>query len=186
MRIKRIEDFRDFLSLTLSYDNKDRLPSWASDMLCRVITQAGFSKRELYSDDDDVIYNILRCISVNGRSIAARKGDLLDRSALLQVERIDEKDRKTEAELFEGINKDKAAILGGILTVLSETLRILPSIKLKEQPRMADFNKVGCAIAQALGKTNEDFLDIYREKIAQQNEEAINADPIALALLDFY
>jgi hypothetical protein len=167
------------------YDNMTYLPQWASDLFCRVVTGAGFSKRELYTDDDDVIYAIKRCLALNGINIAARKGDLLDRSTLLPVERIGEKDRKTEAELNEGFDKDKAAILGGMLTALSEALRIYPVINLKEYSRMADFNRYGCAIAQALGKTIEDFLDIYKQKVEQQNEEAINADPVALALLDF-
>ena len=34
--------------------------------------RGGFSKRELYSDDADVIYNFKRCVGLNGINIVAR------------------------------------------------------------------------------------------------------------------
>ncbi len=167
------------------YDNLTYVPSWASDMFCRAATGAGFSKRELYSDDDDTIYSFKRCVGLNGINPAARKGDLLDRSTLFCLEKINNDKRKTEQELIAVFDKDKAFILGAILTVVSEALRIYPEIELKEYFRMADFTRFGCAIAQALGKTKKDFIEAYKRKVELQNEEAVNADPVALAILDF-
>lgn len=59
------------------YDNVTVLPTYISDMLCRAATGSGFSKRELYTDNDDIIYNFKRCIGLNGINIAAQRGDLL-------------------------------------------------------------------------------------------------------------
>ncbi len=55
------------------YDNITDLSAWASDALCRASTGEGFSKRELYSDDDDVIYQFRRCPGLNGINVAARQ-----------------------------------------------------------------------------------------------------------------
>jgi hypothetical protein len=167
------------------YDNLTYVPTWASDMFCRAATGAGFSKRELYSDDNDTIYSFKRCIGLNGINPAARKGDLLDRSTLICLEKINNNKRKTEQELIADFEKDKAVILGAILTIVSEALRLYPEIRLTEYFRMADFTRFGCAIAQALGKTKEEFIEAYKKKVELQNEEAVNADPVALVILDF-
>lgn len=44
------------------YDNISHMPDWTSDLLCRAVTGEGFSKRELYSDDEDIIYQFRRCV----------------------------------------------------------------------------------------------------------------------------
>ena len=45
-------------SLCLFLDNVSHLPDWMSDAFCRLCTGDGFSKRQLYTDDDDVIYAV--------------------------------------------------------------------------------------------------------------------------------
>ena len=39
------------------YDNISVIKEQISDALCRAVTGSGFSKRQLYTDDDDIIYN---------------------------------------------------------------------------------------------------------------------------------
>ncbi len=67
------------------FDNMSNIPEWISDQLCRAVTGSGFSKRELYSDDDDIIYNFKRCIGLNGINLAATKADLLDRGIIIEL-----------------------------------------------------------------------------------------------------
>ena len=64
------------------FDNVDTLQPWQSDMLCRACTGEGFSKRQLFAVDDDIIYSFRRCVGLNGINIAATRADLLDRSIL--------------------------------------------------------------------------------------------------------
>ena len=54
------------------FDNLSDLPKWGSDALCRAVTGAGFTKRELFSDDDDVLYSFRRGIALNSISGVAR------------------------------------------------------------------------------------------------------------------
>ena len=167
------------------YDNLTYLPSSVSDIFCRAATGSGFSKRELYSDDDDIIYAFKRCLGVNGINPAARKGDFLDRSMMVQVTKIDNKDRKTEAEVDVKFEVEKALILGGFLSVLSKALKEYPNQKLEGYQRLADFNRYGCAIAIALGKTAEEFNKAYESKVESQVDEALNAEPVGLAMVEF-
>jgi hypothetical protein len=74
--------------MKLSSSNVSNIGDWISDQLCRAVTGGGFSKRELYTDDDDIIYNFKRCIGFNGINLAATKLDLLDRGLIIKLERI--------------------------------------------------------------------------------------------------
>jgi hypothetical protein len=166
------------------YDNITSLPTWISDSLCRAATGGGFSKRELYSDDDDVIYNFKRCVGLNGINIAAQRGDLLDRVFLVGLEHIPNENRKTEEELVTDFEKEKASILGGFLDTLAKAMQLYPTINLSGLFRMADFTRWGCAIAKALGKTEEEFVTAYESKVKSQIEEAAHASPVATVLID--
>ena len=58
------------------YDNISILRDWVSDLLCRAVTGSGFSKRVLYTDDDDFIYSLKRCVGFNGINLGATKADI--------------------------------------------------------------------------------------------------------------
>lgn len=167
------------------YDNVTRLPTWMSDTLCRAATGGGFTKRELYTDDSDIIYSFKRCIGLNGINIAAQRGDLLDRSLLVGLRDIPKNKRRTEKKLLSEFESCKAEILGGFLDTLVEAIRVYPTVNPKELFRMADFTKWGCAIAIALGKKEEDFINAYEAKVKAQIQEAALSSPVATVLMDY-
>ncbi|MCW3985318.1 MAG: hypothetical protein NWE91_02775 [Candidatus Bathyarchaeota archaeon] len=167
------------------YDNITSLPSWISDTLCRASTGGGFTKRELYSDDSDIIYNFMRCVGTNGINIPAQRGDLLDRALLIHHNAIEKNKRKPEKQLLKEFNQCKAEILGGLLDVLSRAMCIYGGIKLDVYFRMADFTKWGCAVAVALGYKQEDFIRAYEEKVNLQIVEAAFQSPVATVLIDW-
>jgi hypothetical protein len=167
------------------YDNVTTLPEWLSDALCRAVTGEGYSKRELYSDDEDVIYTFRCCVGLNGINIAAQKPDLLDRSILFNLERIPPEKRQAERAFWERFEEARPAILGGVFDTLAKAITIRQNIKVDELPRMADFTLWGCAVAEALGYSQEEFLAAYRSNINRQNEEAINEHPVATTVCVF-
>lgn len=167
------------------YDNITGLPTWISDTLCRAATGGGFTKRELYTDDDDIIYNFKRCVGLNGINIAAQRGDLLDRSLLVGLADISKEKRRTEAQLLAEFEGCKAEILGGVLDALVKAIQHYPHVQPDRLFRMADFTRWGCAIALGLGKTANEFLDAYEAKVRDQIKEAAHASPVATVLLDF-
>ena len=44
----------------LAFDNVWGLPSWISDTLCRLATGGGFAVRQLYTDQDEVLFDATR------------------------------------------------------------------------------------------------------------------------------
>lgn len=167
------------------FDNMSSLPQWMSDILAQACTGGGFSKRRLFTDDDDVIYQVKRCIGLNGINLLVSKPDLMDRTILLHLERINSVTRIDEKELWENFRKDIPGILGGIFNVLVKAMRIYPDVKIDKLPRMADFAKWGYAIAEALGRSGSDFLDAYQCNVERQNEEVIQDNTLAQAVLIF-
>lgn len=167
------------------YDNITSLRKWSSDVLSRAVTGGGFTKRELYTDDDDVIYNFRRCLCLNGINIAAQSPDLLDRAVLFGLKLVSKKNRKTEESLWNEFNKVKGEILGGLLDTLSKAIKIYPTVKMTESHRMADFAKWGCAISEALGTDKKKFLEAYDANVKFHTEEAARGSPVAEVLMKF-
>jgi hypothetical protein len=167
------------------YDNITSMPTYISDSLCRASTGGGFTKRELYSDDEDIIFNFKRCVGLNGINIAAQRGDLLDRSLLVALSFIPNSQRRTEEEITADFEAKKASILGGFLDALVLAIKNYPNLKPKGLFRMADFTHWGCAIAEALGENSDVFLNAYETKVKNQIEEAAQASPVATVLLDY-
>jgi hypothetical protein len=166
------------------FDNVSYLKESQSDTLCRAVTGEGFSKRMLYTDDEDKIFSFRSTIALNGINAVPQKPDLLDRSILIEVERIPTSQRKTEEEMaFFEIEKPK--ILASIFDILSKAIELRPEIKLKEKPRMADFAVWGEAISRAMGYSEGKFIEAYFENIKFQNEEAVSANVIGEVFLEF-
>ncbi len=125
------------------FDNMSNLPDWMSDILCQACTGGGFSKRQLYTDDDDIIYQIKRCVGLNGINLLTIKSDILDRSILLHLERIDSRTRLEESDIWRSFDEAKPKILGGIFDALSRAMAIYPTVNFPCLPRMADFARWG-------------------------------------------
>jgi hypothetical protein len=172
------------------FDNVSSISEEVSDLICRVVTGAGYSKRALYTDDSDFIYKFKRFIGVNGINLATTRADFLDRSLIIKVKRIDDKFRKKEADIEKELERLRPYILGYIFDTLVKVLEYRdehPNEKIFENgyPRMADFAEWGEIIARCLGYKKNEFINAYYENINSQNDEVIESSPIAEAILLF-
>lgn len=166
-------------------DNLSHLPVWLSDGLCRLVTGDGFTKRELYTNDEDVLYSYRRIAGISGINQVASKADLLDRSILIQLERITENQRKEEKELWSEFDEVKPYLLGAVFDAVSACLKTAPSLVLSSRPRMADYFKYATAAAIHLGWKEEDLIRSFEQNTVLQNEEAIDSSPVATTIIQF-
>ena len=169
----------------LPFDNVSYISDETSDTLCRAITGGGIQQRRLYTNAEDTIFTFKRVVAINGINNVATRSDLLDRSLLIELERINESDRRELSEIQVACEADRAAILGGILDTLSKAMAIYPTVKLSKLQRMADFTRWCYAIGEALGGLGQTFLDEYATNRASQNAEVISADPVATLIVEF-
>jgi len=167
------------------YDNVSFIRDWISDQICRAVTGSGFSKRELYSDDDDIIYNFKRCIGINGINLAATKADMLDRSIIIMLERISKENRRKEQEILSELESIKPMLLGYIFDIIVKVLKVVSNggINLDSKSRMADFEEYCEIISRCMDYENGEFIEAYRENQKLQTEAVIEGSPVALAVV---
>src|SRR5215469_3320010 len=169
------------------FDNISNIREWISDILCRAVTGSGFSKRMLYSDDDDIIYNFKRCIGFNGINLAATKADLLDRGLIIQLSKISKDKRRENEEIWAEFEIIRPKLLGYIFDILVKVLASISSVKLSELPRMADFAKVCETISRCMGNEPDVFIKAYERNIQLQTEQVLESNiiaPVILKLMD--
>jgi hypothetical protein len=169
----------------LYLDNLSNLRDELSDALCRLATGIGFTKRKLFTNDEDVLFNQKTAVGITGINLVAQRADLLDRCLILSYERIPEERRADEEEFWKNFTNEKPYILGALFTNLSHVLRMITDFKLSKKPRMADYAKYAAAGAIALGRTSEEFLSAFSENIGRQNQAAIESSPTAQSILQF-
>jgi|GEM_PF-2541321 len=167
------------------YDNVKFIPYWLSDEICKAATGSGHTKRELYTDDNDIIYEHKRCLGLNGINVALTEADALDRSISIELEDIDEDKRKKESDLWSEFDKIKPQAFAYILDVIAKAMQIKETLNLKNLPRMADFAEWGEAISQAMGYPPMSFIDIYKENRNEQNIVAVNENLVCSILLKY-
>ncbi|KAA2282968.1 hypothetical protein [Candidatus Nitrosocosmicus sp. SS] len=173
-----------------AYDNLKYNPKWLSDEVCKAVTGVGQTKRALYTNDEDKIYEYKHCFIFNGINVAFSEPDVLDRSIIIKLEEIDNKNRKTEEDILNEFNNLKPWILKVIFDTLAKAMTINYDVKyrLKRKgilPRMSDY-AVWCeAVSQSLGNKEGQFLDIYYENLNLQLEEIIESSVVAKVLIEF-
>ena len=167
------------------FDNLSELTPQLSDTLCRLVTGEGFSKRKLYTDNDDVIYSFKSVIGFNGINLVATRADLLDRSLIVSLDRIPDEQRKSEAEIFNRFETIKPKLLGAMFDTVSTMLRTEPTLSFSKKPRMADYYCFATAAALDLGYSRQELDSAISQNTKEQNVEAIEASPTAQAIMEF-
>ena len=172
----------------LAFDNLSYLSAWISDAFCRLSTGGGFATRQLHTDSDEVLFNSMRPIILNGIDDMVNRPDLADRSILLTLEPIPENKRRTEKEIMAEFEQALPGIMGALFSAISHGLRKLPQTKLETLPRMADFALWGKACEEAFWPENT-FIDAYQDNYAATVETVLQASDVATAvinMLDFH
>jgi hypothetical protein len=167
------------------YDNLKFTPRWLSDEACKACTGVGSTKRKLFSDDDDIVFEYRRGLGFNGINLGLTEPDILDRSIMIELQRIGMESRKQETEIMNEFLQIRPQLLAYIFDILVKTLRIKPTIKLNDYPRMADFAIWGEAIARAMGYRDLEFISVYYDNIGKQNIEAIENSPLGQTISKF-
>jgi hypothetical protein len=106
----------------------------------------------------------------------------------VEVERISDKDRVEDTEIWSRFNELKSELLGYIFDRLSKYLKIESNGgigKLKSLPRMADFAKVCETLSRCMGYDDGEFVRVYGKNIGLQIQEAIDSNIIASLIIKF-
>jgi hypothetical protein len=165
----------------LAFDNLSGLPIWLSDALCRLASGGSFAVRQLYSDDEEVLFEAARPILLNGIEEVISRPDLGDRAIFLTLAPIGEALRRPENELWREFEIARPRILGALLDATVHGLRTLGRVHLDRLPRMADFALWAAACETALWPAGT-FARAYGANRRTAIEAMIDADPVAVCV----
>src|ERR1700681_890294 len=71
----------------LAFDNLSGLPTWLSDSLCWLASGGSFAVRQLYTNDEEVLFQAARPTLLNGIEDVIGRPDLADRAIFLTLMR---------------------------------------------------------------------------------------------------
>jgi hypothetical protein len=108
---------------------------------------------------------------------------VLDRSLVVELERIPDGERKTEEQLWELFAREHARLLGSLFDTLSKAIALKPSIKLSRRPRLADWGEYAASVYEVMGWEAETFLKDWDEVVRTQNRATLDGSPVAQAII---
>src|SRR5205085_4550335 len=94
----------------------------------------------------------------------ATRGDLLDRSLIIDLPNIPAAKRRSEESFWKEFEIKRPRLLGGLCDGLSAALRNLPTVRLELLPRMADFALWATASETALGFAPGAFIAAHARR----------------------
>lgn len=183
-----IKDERDLYiraqdSRLLAFDNVSRVNEPMADALCRILTGGGFMARKLYSDTEQILIEATRSILSNGITDITDRPDLIDRSILMSLPPIDERNRKTEAQIKKEVSEAMPRFLGCIYDCVSCALRSLDQVEAPQEFRMADAMHWAVAAEPATGFPPGTFVAAMKQAQHEALVESALTNSVVISLL---
>ncbi|QQQ01275.1 hypothetical protein [Lysobacter enzymogenes] len=169
----------------VSYENLSSLTAEQQDALCTLATGGGFAARQLFTNGEEHVLQTKRPVILNGISVIATRPDLIDRVVHLNVPPIPASRRKDDAVARTAWESDRAAVFTGLLDLFALVFQMVPAVALPIKQRMADFERLGEAVALALRQPQGTFQARYADLVRSGIDRALDDNPVASALDKF-
>ncbi len=166
----------------VSYENLSGLTAEQQDAFCTLATGGGFASRLLYTNGEEHVMETKRPVVLNGIAVVATRPDLIDRVIHVSMPVIAATDRKDDADTHSAWERDRAQVFGALLDLFAQALAILPTVVLERKQRMADYERLGEAVARALGFEPSHFQQLYAEQVRAGVDRALESNSVAQVL----
>jgi putative DNA primase/helicase len=160
----------------LVFDNLSKITDPQSDALCRLVTGSGLRARELYTDSNENLMQVVNPVVLNGITNFVTRPDLEDRSLQLWLKPLPS--RKPEQTFWEEFEEAKPSILGGLYSAVSKAISRLDSVEVTDDIRMIDSFRWALAAEPALDCGPGDLLKAYRANKARRTDEMLSSSPL--------
>lgn len=140
------------------FDNVSKMNRSTSDMFCKAVTGGAFSKRALYTDLDMVQVRYRRPIITTSLEVPSDMPDYHRRMLHIELGQIPHIQRRSERELMQAFEQERAELLASLLSLTCSALKVLDSIQVQGSSSMVDFDVWGAAVSHALGHDPNVFL----------------------------
>ena len=168
------------------FENVSKLSDRESDWVCRLATGSAIRKRELYTDEGEVIVKYCRPSIINGIPNVVSRGDLASRSISVELQGIDDSDRKVESAIEEEFLCIWPRLFGALLDGISHALRHEEEVAgefAKRLPRMADAALFATAAEESFGFERGTFIRLLGESQGEAVAEILESSRVAVAIV---
>jgi hypothetical protein len=167
----------------VAIDNMGVVPDWLSDVLCRLSTGGGLSKRALYTDADEFVIDAQRPLVLTSITSPAANADLLDRTitVTLPPPTAWQPERNVLAAFLEA----RPRLLGALLDAVAAALAHRATVTVDGLPRLADVAQFVEGARTAVGWSEGDFLRLLRVNRALTDAVAIESAVIGPVVVSF-
>lgn len=181
--LRSVQDFallvsNSYLSIV---DNLSKVTDEMSDAMCQTVSKGQYTTRTLYTNDEISTTEMKSKLVVNGITISNTKPDLLERSIVLNINKLSATKIISEEALNLKLDNYLPMVLDRIFASVSYVLMNIDSINLTKAPRLVDFAKLIFAIAESLGLDGEYVLNVYLANIDDVGKMFLD-DPVVVAL----
>ena len=168
----------------LCIDNIRSIRQAKSDLCCIASTGGTISSRALYTNEDQHTIKLHGALLLNGIHDFIDQSDMAERSVILHPLPIDPKDRKSEAQLKAGLERDMPVILRGFYELISEIYRHT-DVKATNPERLIElsdwFARMECVEGVEKGK----YQAIYSANLRQAQLNSLLENTLAVAVIQF-
>jgi hypothetical protein len=183
-------DKRDFLQkaahcYVLVLDNQNYFPEWFQDTLGRLVTGESDSKRVLYTDEDDLIWSMMRAVVLNGINPPSDRSDVQDRTLPIELDRLPKEGRLPEDDFWMKFYMKHPELLGAVFTALSGALRERHNITLDEKPRLADWGLYAASLYKDQGWGVDQFVEDWETVEKNQQQGTLDGSIVAQVIISY-
>ncbi len=166
----------------LAIDNVSHISADQSDFLCTVSTGGGITKRKLHSDSEEIIHDVQNLMILTSIGNVVTKPDLLERSIVIEAQRITAEDRLSEGDIAKEFDIHQADILGGLLNITVDALHHRNITEAPRYNRMTEFCHLGEGVQKKLKYASDSISRRMAAGVEIANNIAIESSPVASTL----
>jgi hypothetical protein len=166
----------------LLYDNLSYISAETSDLMCSMATGGGHVERAMYSNNELIEWSFKRPQILTGIDEIASRGDLLDRSLMVELSPILGGHYRAESDYWEDFKAAHPKLLGALLNTVCVALDMKKKIPKPVGSRMVEFAHIAAAADVYLGYGDGAFMKRLLENKKRGHEVAIESSSVAIAI----
>lgn len=168
----------------LHADNLSRLDTTNQDLLCRISTGGELAARRLYTQREQESIHVQRPMVITAITSVLTRSDARSRTITIAL-KPPSAGYKSEGTVRQEFAAIHAELLGAICSLLSAGLAHLRTVQGQRlyTHRMADFEQLGEAIHQALGRAPGWFGTVLADRRRTDAKAIVEGDPVLTGLL---
>lgn len=165
------------------FDNFSGLSSRTQDKFCKAYSGGTASFIKKYTDDDILNYKFKCPLMLSAVKVPLNmKDDFYSRVTFMKFHK--HRIIKTDYELKNELDKLYPYVRGEIFALASEVFKLYTKFTPTNLTRHASFETLGKAYFKVIGKTEEDYINFTKQKIANDAYVYVSSDPVILAFIN--